>query len=230
MRYFDAKYLLLLEKHANVVYNIYSLSKSQDADIGTNGERQQAIPKVFNTFLHFQKIGGAVMGRVSTKENKTLYQISREELGLSRERASERIGCLTADRIAKIESEECLPHPDEVLLMSKAYKKPRLCNYYCANACPIGQEHIPELEVKPLSQIILEMLASMNAIQKRKDRLVEIAVDGEITDDEIEDFAHIQDELEQISVAVETLKLWSENMMATGAIDIKTYKANKKKK
>lgn len=35
------------------------------------------------------------MGRVSTKENKNIYQIKREELGLTREKASEIIGSVT---------------------------------------------------------------------------------------------------------------------------------------
>ena len=130
------------------------------------------------------------MGRVSTKENKTQYQIFREELGLSREKASELLGWISAERIEKIESEKSLPHPDEVL----------------------------------------EMLASLNSIQKRKERLIEITAEGEISGDEIADFVHIQEELERISITVETLQLWSERMLATGAIDIEAYKAHKEKK
>ena len=170
------------------------------------------------------------MGRVSTRENKNKYQLFREELGLTRERASELLGWITAERIEKIESEKSLPHPDEVLAMSVAYKKPRLCNHYCANVCPIGQEYVPEVKVKDLSQIILEMLASLNSIQKRKERLIEIAADGEISDDEIADFVRIQEELERISITVETLQLWSERMLATGKIDPEDYKAHKEKK
>ena len=41
------------------------------------------------------------MGRVSTKENKNIYQIKREELGLTREKASEIIGSVTPERIEK---------------------------------------------------------------------------------------------------------------------------------
>ena len=104
------------------------------------------------------------MGRVSTRENKTQYQVFREELGLSREKASALMEWISAERIEKIESEKSLPHPDEVLAMSVAYKKPRLCNHYCANVCPIGQEYVPEVKVKDLSQIIPEMLASLNSI------------------------------------------------------------------
>ncbi len=77
--------------------------------------------------------------------------------------------------------------------------------------------------MKNLSQIILEMLASLNSIGKRQERLIEITADGQITEDEIEDFVHIQKELERISITVETLQLWSERMLATGTINMDTY-------
>ncbi len=170
------------------------------------------------------------MGRGSTKKDKTKYQMFREELGLSREKASELLEWVSAERIEKIENEKSLPHPDEVLAMSVAYKKPRLCNHYCANVCPIGQQYVPEIKVKDLSQIVLEMLASLNSIQKRRDRLIEITADGEISDDEIQDFVRIQEELERISVTVETLQLWSERMIATGAINMAAYDVYKQEK
>lgn len=169
------------------------------------------------------------MGRVSVKENKNVYQLRREELGLSREKASELLESMPADRIEKIESEKTLPHPDEVLLMSEAYKMPNLCNFYCANECPIGKQYVPEIKIKDLSQIVLEMLASLNAMNKKKERLIEITADGMIEGDEIEDFIHIQEELEKISITVETLQLWSEQMLADGTIDIESYNAYKNK-
>ena len=110
--------------------------------------------------------------------------------------------------------------------MSDQYKQPDLCNYYCANQCPIGAQYVPEIKIKDLSQIVLETIASLNAMQKKKDRLIEITVDGEITDDELEDFVQIQQELEKISVAVETLQLWCERMLDTGAIDRGQYEAH----
>lgn len=81
--------------------------------------------------------------RVSTKENKNIYQIKREELGLTREKASEIIGSVTPERIEKIENERSNLHPDEVRAMAEGYKAPHLCNYYCANECPIGQQYVP---------------------------------------------------------------------------------------
>ena len=167
------------------------------------------------------------MARVSTKENKNVYQLTREGLKLSREAASELLESIPPERIEKIENERSLPHPDEVLVMSDKYKQPSLCNYYCANQCPIGQEYVPEIKLKDLSQIVLEMLASLNSMGKQKDRLIEITADGKISGNELEDFICIQEELERISITVETLQLWSERMLATGVIDEEQYNAYK---
>ena len=169
------------------------------------------------------------MGRISTKENKNKYQLIREELGLSREKASELLETIPPERIEKIENERSDPHPDEVLLMSQKYKKPSLCNHYCANQCPIGRQYVPEVQVKELSAIVLEMLASLNAVHRQKDRLIEIAADGRISGDEIDDFIYIQQELERISVTVETLQLWSERMLLSGVIDPEQYYARRNK-
>ena len=166
------------------------------------------------------------MARKSTRENKNIYQRTREGLDLTREQASELMVTMSPERIEKIENERSMPHPDEVLLMSDQYKQPDLCNYYCANQCPIGAQYVPEIKIKDLSQIVLETIASLNAMQKKKDRLIEITVDGEITDDELEDFVQIQQELEKISVAVETLQRWCERMLDTGAIDREQYEAH----
>ena len=169
------------------------------------------------------------MARVSTKENKNLYQLTREDLKLSREAAAELLESITPERIEKIENERSLPYPDEVLVMAEKYKQPGLCNHYCANQCPIGQQYVPEVKIKDLSQIVLEMLASLNSMNKQRERLIEITVDGKITGDELEDFIYIQEELERISIAVETLQLWSERMLATGSIDTQLYHAHKNK-
>ena len=163
------------------------------------------------------------MGRSSTRENKTRYQLTREELGLSREKASELLETIAPERIEKIESERSLPRPDEVLIMAEKYKTPSLCNYFCARQCPIGQQYVPEIRSSELSDIVLKMLASLNAMDRKKERLIEIAADGTISKDEIDDFVRIQKELERISVTGETLQLWVEKMLANGRIDTEAY-------
>lgn len=165
------------------------------------------------------------MGRASSKENKNAYQQAREAQQFSREKASAEMEWISPERIERIESEKTLPHPDEVCRMAEIYKEPSLCNVYCATQCPIGKLYVPQIKVKDLSQIVLEMLASLNAVQRHKERLVEITVDGEISDDELMDFVMIQKSLEQVSITVETLQLWAEQMMAKGRINMEQYQS-----
>lgn len=159
------------------------------------------------------------MGRKSTKENKNIYQISREAASLTREAAAEQLAFISSDRIEKIENEKSCPHPDEILAMADCYKNPSLCNYYCSHECPIGQEYVPEVFAKDFSVITLEMLSTLNALSKEKDRMIDIAADGKVTEDEIKDFLRIKDNLENMSLAIESLKLWVENTIASGEID-----------
>lgn len=166
------------------------------------------------------------MGRISSKKEKTMYQLCREELGWSREKASEELG-ISPERIERIENEKLLIYPEEVITMAECYKNPNLCNYYCSNKCPIGIKYVPEIKIKDLSQIVLETIASLNALNKKKERLIEITVDGNISDDELEDFVKIQNELERISITVDTLRLWSEQMLANGSIDEEAYEVCK---
>lgn len=157
------------------------------------------------------------MGKKSTKENKTAYHISREKMGFSREQAEEATS-ISRDRIARIEGEKTIPQPDEILLMSQAYNDPSLCNYYCSQVCRIGQTTVPQIKLKDLAQITLEMLASLNALNKEKERLIEITVDGVISEDEMADFKRIEEHLEQISMAVDSLQLWVKQSIAEGKI------------
>ena len=168
------------------------------------------------------------MARVSMKANKTVYQQKREELGLSREKASELLEVIPPERIERIESGKFSAHPDEVIVMAEKYNAPQLCNHYCANEGAIGKQYVPEIKIKDLSQIILEMLASLNSLKKRQERLIEITADGVIEKDEVPDFIMIQEELERISITVETLQFWVEQKLSTGEIDLEAYNAAKK--
>ena len=98
-----------------------------------------------------------------------------------------------------------------------------LCNYYCANECRIGQEYVPEVQIRELPQITVEMLATLNNLNKDKDRLLEIAVDGTISEDEIPDFLSIQDSLEKMSITIDALKLWVDQKIAEGQLDRESF-------
>ena len=148
------------------------------------------------------------MGRKSIKANKNIYFQSREEAGLTRAEASELMGCVSESRIDKIENDRTRVQPEDVTAMAKAYKRPNLCNYYCTHECSIGKDTVTELRPSNLSELSLSIFNSLNALNKQKERLMEIAEDGVVSDDEMSDFLSIQKNLDKISTTVETLKLW----------------------
>lgn len=154
------------------------------------------------------------MGKKSTKENKKPYQIAREDASLTRTQASDNTdGLLTERRIELIEG-NYTPHPDEVLLMAKTYNRPELCNYYCTNECEIGKKFVPQVEtIHDLPQITLGLLSTLNTLNKERDEIINISADGLISEDEQEEFQIFLSHLSEMSLAIETLKLWAEKQL-----------------
>lgn len=169
------------------------------------------------------------MGKQSTREHKNIYQIYREECGLTREKASEQMVGISASKIEKIEYELQEPTPYDIIQMADCYKHPDLCNHFCSHNCMIGARYVPEIEISDLSDIILETIASLNEITPLTARLIQIARDGKISDDEIKDFALISKKLDEVSLAVNSLNLWIDKTASNNALNMKLLKAEKEK-
>lgn len=162
------------------------------------------------------------MGKISTKENKSIYQVTRdEELGYSRAKAADIIAeiengkysYLNENRLVKIEDGTVAIQPLDVVAMSKAYGKPELRNYYCCNECPIGEIDTPVVSgTSSIHEILVNMTVSLESVNAKKVRLMEILADGIVDSDEINDLNKILEELEKISMTVEAIQLWCEKM------------------
>ena len=159
------------------------------------------------------------MGRRSVKKDKSIYQKAREELDLTRAEASELLEVISESQLEKIENGKTYVEPEDVMLMADRYKRPDLPNHYCANDCPIGRKYVPEVRLKDLSQIVLEVLASLNTLNDKKDRLIEIAADGKLDENELKDFVTIEEHLSKVSSGFNALELWVANTVATGRLD-----------
>ena len=160
------------------------------------------------------------MGRKSVKENKSIYQQTREELGLTREKAAELVPGFSPERLEKIENGRTQIQPGDVMLLAEYYKAPILCNDYCANECPIGQVHALRPESKELGQIAVETLNAVNRISKNRDRLLEIVEDGQVCSDEYADFLEIKATLDKIALSVSNLQLWVDEQIASGKLNL----------
>ena len=162
------------------------------------------------------------MGKASVKKNKSVYQLAREELGLSRAEATlykpndpdfPGMSGVTEHRLEKIENDKVTVQPDDVVAMAKRYNKPELRNHYCCYECAIGKIDAPKVTYRGgIHEILVDMTVALNNINHDKVRLMEILRDGVITADEQEDFDKIYKELEEVSMTVEALQLWCEKI------------------
>ena len=159
------------------------------------------------------------MGKRSTKENKNIYQESREAKNLSREAASECLQFVSADRIEKIESGKSAPHPDEVLLMEQGYGNAELSNYYCTHECPIGMKYVQKVELKELPQLTVELLSALHAMEEEQNRLIDISVDGRVSDTERRQFDVILQKLAALDRSIRGMRIWIEDALMTGKLD-----------
>ncbi len=157
------------------------------------------------------------MGKPSKNENKNEYQKVRESLDLSRADVEDATnGALSASRLDKIENNKQIARPEDVVLMSKVYNEPRLCNYYCVHECEIGKTNVPSVDtVHDLPQITMKLLSNLNSLNSDKDRIIDITADGEISEDERRDFEIFQKHLSDMSMAIEALKLWANKKLSS---------------
>ncbi len=157
------------------------------------------------------------MGKKSVKANKNIYQLARESVDMTRAAVSDATnGVLSESRLEKIESNTQSPQPEDVILMAEVYNKPELCNFFCTKECPIGEKYVPSVEtVHELPQITMELLSNLNSLNRDKERIIDIAADGKISEDERADFEDFRKHLAEMSMAIESLKLWADKEISS---------------
>lgn len=130
----------------------------------------------------------------------------------SREKAAELLG-ISSSSLANYELGITKTVPvDMVVMMADLYKAPELRNVYCKQECPIGRMLPMATESKGLESITLKILKSLDEdeIKAMKKSLIDIAEDGEITEDEQEDFNSILERLDQIAKEISELRILAE--------------------
>ena len=98
---------------------------------------------------------------------------------------------------------------DVVVMMSELYNAPELKYNYCKTECPIGRTLPLATEQVSLPQATVHLLGSMDFHQLAEytRKLLKVAEDGEISDDEVSEVEPILKDLESISTAVSELRV-----------------------
>lgn len=158
------------------------------------------------------------MGRDATKAAGNPWYEARIEAAkyneklYSREGAAEMLG-MSVSSVADAELGTTKYMPvDKAVLMADLYKAPQLLNYYCLHECPIGCKHSISEKVNGIDRVTVKLLKNlkMQDLEKMKEKLLDIAEDGVISEEERPEMQEILDYLDSISKVVSELKITAE--------------------
>lgn len=136
----------------------------------------------------------------------------------SREGAAERLG-MSASSVADAELGLTKFMPvDKAVLMADAYNAPHLLNHYCLNECPIGCRRPLSDEDLDIDRVTVRVLKNLKVSQLNdiKDKLLDIAEDGVITEDEKPDFKAVMEYLNELARALSELQTVSQKVLNGG--------------
>lgn len=141
-----------------------------------------------------------------------MLKTARKAAGFSIEEASFRLHIGSRTLVNYENNHSALP-ADVALKMSEVYKKPGLSARYCSEYCPIGQNYAYPIEQKSLTGAVLGLIKEMNDVKAVKDKLIELASDEIISEEEIPEFERILSELMDLEQKIETLKLLAASLV-----------------
>lgn len=127
----------------------------------------------------------------------------------SREGAAEQLGMsVSALAEAELGMTKCMP-ADKAVLMADRYNAPHLLNYYCLHECPIGRQRPISDEVVGIDRVTLKLLKKLRVDQldEIKEKLVDIAEDGIISEDEKPDMKAIMEYLDDLSKTISEIQV-----------------------
>lgn len=99
--------------------------------------------------------------------------------------------------------------PDMIIKMADLYKAPELKNLYCREMCPLGCD-MPKVELEDLDRITVKALATFRNIEEQKEKLLDIAADGIISEEEKPDFEKVIQAMDELASVAFNLKAWAE--------------------
>lgn len=133
----------------------------------------------------------------------------------SRENAAEMLG-VSVSTLANYELGITKSVPvDMVVLMADLYNAPELKYMYCMNDCPIGKCHPYCGKEQSLEGMVVQLVNRFDddKIHELKKKLLEIAEDGEVTEDETEVFQMVVSEMSKMQEAITSIRVLNERLL-----------------
>ena len=160
------------------------------------------------------------MGRGATVASGNVWYEARIEASKTNDKLRSRFGAadeagMSEDAIKNTELglEKQMP-VDKAVILADLYGAPQLLNYYCLNECPIGNKRPLSDKVLSIERVTVKLLKKLRIEQldQVKDKLIDIASDGEITYGEEADLEEALRYLESLSRTISELRIIGERI------------------
>ncbi|HAU4873217.1 TPA: helix-turn-helix transcriptional regulator [Clostridioides difficile] len=137
---------------------------------------------------------------------QNIYQLSRENTGLTQEKASELLD-ISVESLRAYENDKRIPPNTVVAKMVSIYNNNLLGYEHVRRTTEAGVMFLPQLEMKSLSSITLKLHKEIKDYLKKEDDFIDIVEDDVIDEDEEEVWNDVMQELEDIFKSILILKL-----------------------
>lgn len=128
---------------------------------------------------------------------RNIYKNARDASGLSQERWATFLG-VSAESVRLYESGRGLPSDEVVARMADVAAMPVLCYWHLKLKSGVANDLLPEVEVVPLPQAVVQLLVEIKAFRTDLDELLIIAADGLVDEPENDRFLEILDRLQAL--------------------------------
>ena len=124
------------------------------------------------------------LGETPYRECRKQAAIYNDALG-SMERAAEMLG-VSVNTLSNYELGVTVPPVDIIIVMADLYRAPQLKTMYCKNECLIGRCMPVAVEAGSIDNIVIRIIKQFkeSRIEGLKDKLIGIAEDGKVSEEE----------------------------------------------
>jgi len=207
---------ILVRFFLSCLYQLEKFNLSNDfCRLGKWADTQvKSRPVLLDARLLYSNLEVKKMGREATKAAGNPWYEARKKAAeyddrlCSRERAAEQLGMSVSSLAdAELGLSKCMP-VDKAVLMADRYNAPHLLNYYCLHECPIGHRHSLSEELLNVDRVTIKLLKQLKVeeLDGIKDKLLDIAEDGVISEDEKPELEEIIAYLDELAKTISELK------------------------
>ena len=156
------------------------------------------------------------LGETPYRECRKQAAIYNDALG-SMERAAEMLG-VSVNTLSNYELGVTVPPVDIIIVMADLYRAPQLKTMYCKNESLIGRCMPVAVEAGSIDNIVIRIIKQFkeSRIEGLKDKLIGIAEDGKVSEEEEKELNEICQELDEMVKTVWELKLVQERECSCG--------------